>query len=247
MNANAVFLSTCENIGDKGLLERISKTDVINGIQNTKEIINTVSNMKCESEPLLGDDFIPNTALYNTLGAIYPLLTRELKDEVIAAYLRKMDGVNYYYVQINHTAYIREPLALTDLLVARWIYFPGLEEYGSLIKEHPGFDSFKEKFMQSDGLFIPEKVKSDFLMAYAILRKDCSNFGSDYAKAAHPEFLNRVIQGLTGVFAGGFDNPDEENKYIKSLKDLLPPELHLRIDEHYAKRDWADRKKFNLR
>jgi hypothetical protein len=100
--------------------------------------------------------------------------------------------------------------------------------------------------MQPIGLFIPQKTESDFLMAYAVLRKDCSSFNSEYTKAAHPVFLDRVVKGLTGIFAGGSDKPENEKGHIDDLKALLPLELHLKIDEHYARRDWADKEKFRL-
>lgn len=83
--------------------------------------------------------------------------------------------------------------------------------------------------MTPDGLFDPAKVRSDFLVAYALIRKDFTHFGEDYVRAANPEFLQRVLKGIVAL---RFDKATEEqvDQGRKRLYELLPVSVHERIE-----------------
>ncbi len=234
----------CAALGQAGILERADKPDLQDGISRADKIIEAVRNIEVERVQGIGDDFIPNTRLYNALGTIYPYLTREKKDQAVRAYLNQFDKVNYFYTQLNHTSKIKEPLALADILAVRWAYFPGLDDEISKISKTPDYPHFESKFMTKEGLFKPNKVESDFLMAYACLRNDTWSFSQQYVKEAHPFFLQRVIQGLTSIYFAGAKTQEDETNMFSELSDILPREAHPSMHLYEAQKDWPKRELF---
>ena len=115
-------------LGALGLLERLDEGTKNCWLLDYRLIVDLLANKKYERVQGIGDDFIPDCNLYNAVGSIYPLLDRKQKDEVIKAHLNHFDRLNYLYVNINHTPNIREPLLLTDITLARPLYWPGLKD-----------------------------------------------------------------------------------------------------------------------
>lgn len=105
-----------------------------------------------------------------------------------------LDHIRYDIVQTQETPYIREPLLLADIAVARPLYWPGHQEGKRMLEDSPEFQEFSQKFMNEEGLFISGKVNSDFCAAYAALKSD---IGREYAKKANARFLDRQIGGIT--------------------------------------------------
>jgi len=187
----------------------------------------------------IGDDFLPNTDSYNAVGEIYPLLDRGQRDQAISAHLDKFDCINYYYVSVNHTPYIREPLLLADIAIARFRYWPGLHDEKKLWRNKKSFAELEKEIIIDKGLFNPEKVRSDFLVAYALMRNDFTNFGDDYVKTANPEFLNRVMKGIVALrFARAKD--EEIDKGRNRLYNLLPKAVHDKIEPLRQEADWVN-------
>lgn len=236
-----------EQFGRKGLLERLGNEEKNTGTENYNFFITQLKDMKYDRNVMLGDDFLPDTDYYNAIGAIYPMLSREQKDEALKTFLEKFDKINYYYTNHNHTPFIREPELLSDIGITRGFYWPGLHDEKHLWKDIKNFEEFKNKYIGEGGLFNPEKIKNDFLVAYALLRKDftSTSFGEDYLKIAHPEFLNRVLKGIVGL---RFANASEKELGAKKrrLFELLPESVHDRIESLRQEADWANSEKFLL-
>jgi len=161
--------------------------------ENTRSFIEAAAGGPHEAIP---------SALYNSIGTIYPFFDRNLRDYALGKILNIMDKINNRYIQIAHTPYIREPLLLTDICISRQLYWPGLEgeEGERLIKKYnPLFCDFKTELINEEGFFNKNKIKSDFLVAYSLLRKDFCNWGEEYAEIANERFLDRVLQGITAM------------------------------------------------
>ena len=187
----------------------------------------------------IGDDFIPDSDLYNVVGSIYPLLDRRQRNEVVGAHLNQFDGLNYLAVNSNHTPNIREPLLLADITIVRPLYWPGLHDEKHLWDGKVSFAELEKEIMDEKGLFDPSKVRSDFLVAYALMRKDFTSFGEDYAKTANPEFLNRVVKGIVALrFAR--TKTEEIEKGRNRLYELLPKIVHGRIEDLRKEADWIN-------
>jgi hypothetical protein len=125
-----------------------------------------------------------------------------MKNCALEKILNIMDGINNRYIQISHTPYIREPLLLTDICISRPMYWPGMEgeEGEHLIKKYtPLFCDFKTELINEEGFFNKNEIKSDFIVAYTLLRKDFCNWGEEYVEIANERFLNRVLQGITAM------------------------------------------------
>lgn len=250
-----VEVSLIETLGSAGIYERVDSASLFEGFSQAQDIIKLVKEATHESVIGIGDDYIPDTKLYNALGCIYPFLSRENKDKALQAYLSQLNHVNYMRVQDNHTPYIREPLVLADISILNPRYWPGLEESSAQVKSCGNFTEFKEKYMRPTGLFNPEKTPNDFCLAYAALRSDKSAFGKEYALAAKPSFLERVVNGIVAMRFGRFNydaqRPGLAGEYadqkdlLERLHTLLPVELHPQIEIHRSEGDWADPERFD--
>jgi hypothetical protein len=237
-------ISFVETLGKQGLLERLDNKTREQGTFDKQILVDLVRDKKYERVQGIGDDFIPDSDLYNAIGSIYPLLDRKQKDEVIRAHLNQFDGLNYLAVNSNHTPNIREPLLLTDIAIARPLYWPGLNDEKRFWDGKETFTELQKEIMGENGLFDPAKVKSDFLVAYALMRKDFTFFGEDYVKAANPEFLERVLKGIVALRFANLKDESQINERINRLYQLLPSSVHDRIEPFRKERDWTYSEQF---
>lgn len=204
---------------------------------NCRAFIEAIAGGPCETIPW---------AMYNAIGAVYPFLERPQKNKALGKILNILDSRNYGEVNgargMGHTPGIREPTLLSDITIARPFYWPGLHDEEYLWKDKIIFSDLQKEIIDDDGIFRKNKVNSDFLVAYALLRSDFSSFGEDYVKVANSDFLDRTLQGIVALrFAKRRKDidPSVENG-TRRLKQLLPSSLHNRIEPIRQKADWAD-------
>lgn len=233
-----------ETLGNSGLVERLDERMKKAGLFDYPILINSVKDKKYGLVLGIGDDFIPDSNLYNAVGAIYPLLNRRQRDDAIRAHLHQFDMLNDSRVNLNHTPYIKEPLLLADITIARPIYWPGLHDEKQLWKGKDNFAELEKEIMGENGLFDPCKVKSDFLVAYALMRKYFTSFGEDYVKVANPSFLERVMKGIVALRFAGRTTEEQINKGRNRLYELLPKTVHEKIESLRQEADWANAEDF---
>ena len=227
-----------KNFGRRGLIERLNNWEIELGKNNPKIILEALSSHKDEICPYLGDDFLPNTDVYNLIGAFYPIWSKEQRTDMLKFILRKMDGIRYDKVSHNHTPYIRDPQLLSDISASRPNYWPGLHDEKALWQGR-SFHQIKKEIIDDNGLFKLNKVESDFLVAYALLRSDFTNFGEQYLQIINPNFLKRVLKGIVALrFAGIGENQEEITQRRDRLRRLLPKSLHEQIDLIREEKDW---------
>jgi len=228
-----------QTLGQSGLLERLDENSRSQGLSDHQILIGMVRDKNYERVQGIGDDFIPDSDLYNVAGAIYPLLDRRQRDEVVSAHLNQFDRLNYSAVNSNHTPNIREPLLLADITIARPLYWPGLNDEKCLWDGKGSFAELEREIMAENGLFDSSRVRSDFLVAYALMRNDFTRFGDDYVKVANPEFLDRVMKGIVALrFARAKDEEIDSGR--NRLYDLLPKAVHDKIESLRQEADWVD-------
>jgi hypothetical protein len=158
-------------------------------------------NNRCFVEMICGGphEAIPS-AVYNSVGTIYPFLDRKIKDNALKKILSILDGIRYDYVQFSHISYIKEPTLTSDITISRPLYWPGMGEGENLIKKYNNlFCDFKSEGIDKNGIFNQEIVDSDFIVAYSFLRNDFCNWGEEYVKIANTKFLERTINGIIGM------------------------------------------------
>jgi hypothetical protein len=188
-------------------------------------------------------------ALYNTVGAAYPSLTREQKNLALGHTLAIMDNVNYLIVNgeegVGHTTGIREPLYLGEICTARPLYWPGLDEGKHIIKQQRGnFDRIRADLITEDGKFIEDKVNSDFLVAYAFLRKDMSDFGERFVEVFDRNFIDRTITAIVKFSMARVEKEEDIRIGLDRLGELLPESLHDKIEPASKVQDWVDKGQF---
>ncbi len=194
--------------------------------------------------------------LYNAIGSIYPYLDRERKDKALTEVLSIMDRRRYSEVNglegVGHTTGIREPLLLADICITRHLYWPGLQdELPAIKKSCPSFFEFQKDFMDERGVFNHKRIKSDFLVAYALLRSDFCGWGEDYARSANMSFLERTLRGIValrfakrGTVEGWYPTKEDVEKGEARLRELLPKSIHNRITPLRLEGGWVDWEKF---
>ncbi len=175
--------------------------------------------------------------IYNAIGAAYPLFDRATKDAALHGILSILDYRNYQEVQMSHTNGIREPLLLSDIVVVRGLYWPGLESEAAVIKRYTYFHELWAEI--SDGShFNPRQVESDFLFAYALLRSGICSWGEEFVEVAEPRFLDRAIKSIVAIWF-------HKGKHTKKeIREIMPESTHQKIDQFIKERDWADWEKF---
>jgi len=235
---------TIETLGSSGLLERLDEKTKNEGLLNYRLLVDLIKDKKYKRVQGIGDDFIPDDGLYNAVGAIYPLLDKKQRDETIRSYLTQFDRLNYLTVNLNHTPKIREPLLLTDIAIARPFYWPGLKDEKILWDGKESFSEIRKENMTENGLFNPNRVKNDFLVAYSLMRNDFTSFGEDYVKSANPKFLNRVMKGIVALRFAGVTTDSEIEKGRNRLYELLPKSVHDRIEFLRKEADWTNANQF---
>jgi len=171
------------------------------------------------------------SAFYNSIGGIYPFLNRELKNYALGKIFGILDLIDFQSVQRSHTYYIKEPLLLSDISIASPLYWPGMDEGEYLIKKYNNlFCDFKSELINEEGFFKKDKVKSDFIVGYSLLRNDFCNWGEEYAEISDKNFLERVIQGIVGMrFAKYFKLKNLSEQEIEKInKEARDPDFYSR-------------------
>ncbi|MBN1645801.1 hypothetical protein JW868_02060 [Candidatus Woesearchaeota archaeon] len=198
-------------------------------------------NTRCLIEAIAGGplETIP-WAVYNAVGAVYPYLTREQKDNALREILRILDRRNYLEVNGGHGGYghtpgIREPLLLSDIAVVRPLYWPGLFEEDHLFRDNPTWADWKANVMLENGMFNPRVVNSDFCVAYRLLRNDLRGHPEAYSVEANPAFLERTLHGIVAMRFGPKQRQEDSDQGRERLRELLPESVQDRVE-----RDWAD-------
>jgi len=181
-------------------------------------------------------------AIYNAVGSAYSSFTRKQKDLALKEILEILDRRNYLEVQTTHTPGIREPLLLADIKLIRPLYWPGMDEGKKIIEEFNGdFAEIQATMMDCDGLFFPESVNSDYIVAYSFLRSDFCDFGEAYVGVANMEFLDRVVRAVCWQRFGRTNDEVEIRKGTERLMELLPVSLHERIEPLRLERGWFEK------
>lgn len=184
------------------------------------------------------------SSLYNAVGEVYPYLERSQKDKALNQVLKILDSINYFYVQISHTPYIREPLLLADISICRRIYWPGLDDGLSLIKKYSSFKKFKNEIIDERGFFKRDKVKSDFILATILMHGKYSKWGDNYIDAANPNSLDRVFNGIVAIEFSQVGQHKFDERVIEFNK-VWPKRFIEKLEEIINRKDWVDYNKFN--
>lgn len=191
-------------------------------------------------------------AAYNVFGAVYPYLERNEKNLVLHAVFNFLDKYNYTIVNMIHTPGVREPSLLSDILIVAPLYWPGIMEYKEKVQELSSFEQVRFRFMNEEGLFDKDKIQSDFLFAYTLLRSDMCDFGEQYIEAANKPFLERVVKSIVALRFGqlerhakiknfsGIEIGIKQAEATDRLKQLLPKSLHTEIEFYKNERDWVE-------
>lgn len=221
-----------EILGEAGIQEKVDKSVLEQALKQKKEIISYVNGMSDKKNRY-------DHRLYNTLGAIYPSLTRAEKDEALGALLHLLDNMTNNVAQV-YSSYIREPLLLADLRLVRNEYWPGIDEGKKIIKKHDdNYLSIRQEILAENRLFRNEKVSSDFCVAYALLRSDTSSNGQAFCGALEPSFMIRAVNGIVNLHFG-FDKMthNEQVENYAHLKKIMPNTACNLIDEFYKEANW---------
>ena len=70
--------------------------------------------------------------LLNIVGVVYPELKLEPRTQALNMCFNYFDGLRYDYVQ-NHVALLDEPWLVGDIVINRWVYRSGYQEYIDLL------------------------------------------------------------------------------------------------------------------
>ena len=83
--SDALSKTLIKGLAKAGMPERIDREKL--AISVADHLIDLLGNQRYQRVQGIGDDFIPNTDLYNALGAVYPSLPRDIKDKALSSLL----------------------------------------------------------------------------------------------------------------------------------------------------------------
>src|SRR3989344_13230 len=183
--------------------------------------------------------------VYDVIGGAYPALSREQKDRAALAAVSVMDHTDNIHVQWHVTPYIRNPQFVVDVALMRPYYYPDSGETKGIAQNYPRFHMVRSELIDDAGKFIPEKVDSDFVVGYGLLRSDFLDCGEEFARVADPPFLNGLMKRIFAWRYGRSPGQEELSsesieKKTKRLKHLLPKSVLDRIEPLRVEADWID-------
>ncbi len=172
--------------------------------------------------------------LFNTLGTVYPYLEHQTRKEGLGLVLGYLDGLRYDYSQ-NHMELIHEPWLFSDIIINRWLYWPGFEREARLLAENRTWNGFQRHM---------STAKSQFLLTFAVMKPKHSSL--EVRTAFYKEFPDLVDRTMDGVAAIMNDEAfhEEEERGITYEEALLPhlnkndPLLHEAIRAKIKEAKW---------
>ncbi len=171
------------------------------------------------------------------LSNAYQGTGRNDKDRLLQRLLMRLDLIGFPSVT-EIIRYIGGPELKSDLIIARG--YPPEDEGKKLVEKFSGdFYSFRQELMDIRGLFKPEKVDDEFIVASSVL---VSGMKDQYAGMAQKRFLYRVLRGLIGMRLSQAEPPEFEN-LTEELKEELPESLHSKIEPIRRLGGWLEDKK----
>jgi hypothetical protein len=172
--------------------------------------------------------------LMNVLGECYESLERNEREQIVRHCLNYFGGLNYLYSQ-NHVEMLTSPLLITDILMSRWLYWPGLSKQRAFLG-NPTVDDMVSKDQETMGSFwvclaiiwnddsITLPVRQWYYKNYPDIVEKTLSFA-----AAHTYFCAK----------GKVQNGEDIGLHINSfLNTVYDPVLHKRIREKIKESSW---------
>jgi hypothetical protein len=187
------------------------------------------------SGKMCGGPYPPATIpLFNTIGGIYPSLSKELRGIALRKVMNFLNGQNYSLSQ-EYVEGIHKPWLCGDIIAdSRFLYWPGYKEYsdklvGKVILGDLNGDVVKQN---NEGFYLD--VKSDFWFAYTVGRADTSEHLRSGFTELCPELIERTKDACATIIAVESAWPVAKKKTENNFAQEA--ETHL---AHYAS-EWHD-------
>jgi hypothetical protein len=141
---------------------------------------------------------------YVVLGDIYPRMKGPVRTMAFQKVLGYLDGLNYINSQ-NHVERIPEPHLLRDIIINRWLYWPGYKFYTDSLQEAATWKDFEGNI--ANVLGVPEEKQfmapSLGWMGFALARKDTyrPDVVQEFSRQ-FPELSDRVKDFVGGLIVG---------------------------------------------
>lgn len=180
--------------------------------------------------------------LLNSIGTIYPHLSRALRTQALKRSLGFLDHLNYFNAQ-NNVELIDEPLLFQDILVNRSLYWPGFP--GEKLKPLSSREKFEEAFLiNGEGGWSVQCASLGWL-CYAASRVDCG-YDVPFVRDFFVEHLPEIVDNTKGFAAAlAIDHAYGD---VVQKKGTYEAGVERRLTDHYPE-DWQEdlRKKVSER
>ncbi len=178
---------------------------------------------------MCGGPYPPVTGPFlNVAGLVYPHLDREKRTKALKECLKFLDGLNYMSSQEN-VEQINASWLVRDVLINRFLYWPGYAEYNDKLKEIAVWSDFENAFMITTEDGKKFKCRSTHFLGFAVSRMD-SNCPDPIRERFAEEFPS-ITDGVKDFIAGwihykAFLGRDLDGTYkeivIDKLRNYLP-------------------------
>jgi hypothetical protein len=181
-------------------------------------------------------------SIYNAIGSVYRNLSRENKDTALAFVLDTLSRERYDVAQGDFASVIDDALLLADIDIAsNHLYLPGVFDGREriLTRKIKDFDVIKEEVLTKEGHICNDKVHSEFILTYGLLRSDYWSHNEAFAKALNPKVLDYTVQGIVWMRFGRADTEGKIERGTKRLEELLPQCVHDKIEPMRKQGGWV--------
>lgn len=170
------------------------------------------------------------------VGTIYPILPKDIRKRALEHSLDFLDRQNYFVAQDN-VERINEPWLVGDIVLNRWIYWCGFEEYSDLLEKHQNWGEVYRKL---------DKIKSAFWFSMAVaLKEHASDEVRENYYRFFPTLIDRtkdaiaaiaVVHAQTRFLKTGASLEESVEDELVGFDPTLLPDIKRRITEQ----KWVD-------
>lgn len=159
--------------------------------------------------------------LLNILGSMYPLLNRDLRSLALRESLNFLDGLNYDNAQ-NNVELIHEPWLVGDIIINRWLYWCGYQQYIDMLADATTWEDVKRKFVRKTDF---RNVSPQDLSNLGVVLEEIETRASDFVRR-HCSSLDLLDVSSTFWFAytlaqKEYTTPEIRNKFAGLFPDIM--------------------------
>lgn len=207
------------------------------------------------SGKMAGGPYPPATIpLFNTIGSIYPKLSKPLREIALQKVMSFLNRQNYIFSQ-EYVEGIHEPWLCGDIIAdSQFLYWPGYKQYSDKLQGKVVWSDLEGDIIGADekgNKFL--NVQSDFWFAYTVGRASTSEHIRKSLTQEFPDLVERTKDATAAIIAVESAHPvakkKTSNTFAQEARTHLnhyAPEWQEDLVKKINERNWVFFRDYNL-